>query len=144
MKCMLDTSVYVSAMRSAKERAEFKTAFMPLVPATYLAAVVAYELYVNAQDRSTQRLVEEFVAPMERTGRVIAPTFSDWLSAAEIVSGIEERDRSWKSKLPALVNDILIALCARRVGAHLFTRNGKDFRLIQRHLDFSWTVVEPA
>ena len=120
------------------------TAFMPMVPATYLAAVVAYELYVDARDRPTRRLVEEFVAPMERTNRVIAPTFSDWLSAAEIISDIEERDRSWKSKLPALVNDILIALCARRVGARLFTRNDKDFRLIRRHLQFSWTAVGPA
>jgi len=141
MKCMLDTSVYVGAMRSAKKRAEFTVAFTPLLPATYLAAVVAYELYINAQDRLTRRLVEEFVAPMERTSRVIAPTFSDWLGAAEVISGIEERDRSWKSKLPALLNDILIALCARRVGAHLFTRNEKDFRLIRRHLEFSWTVV---
>jgi predicted nucleic acid-binding protein len=141
MKCMLDTSVYIGAMRSAKERAKFSVSFTPLIPSTYLAAVVAYELYVNAQDRPTRRLVEEFVAPMERTNRVITPTFADWLSVARIISGILESDRSWKSKLPALVNDGLIALCARRIGARLFTRNEKDFRLIQRHLDFSWVAV---
>ena len=40
-------------------------------------------------------------------------------------------------KLPALLNDILIALCARRIGATLLTYNRDNFRLIRRHADFS-------
>lgn len=59
---------------------------------------------------------------MERTGR-IGPTFTDWIEASAIVSAIKEKDRGWPSKLPALLNDILIALCTRRVGA---TRNPSD------------------
>jgi predicted nucleic acid-binding protein len=55
--------------------------------------------------------------------------------------GIVERDRSWRSKLPALLNDILIALCARRIGATLLTYNGKDFRLIRRHKEFALRVL---
>ena len=128
MKYLLDTNVYIGAFRSQEKRNQFRTTFFPLLPVTFLSAVVAYELYVNAQDRHTRRLVQEFIGPMERAGRVISPTFADWMVASEIITAIEEKERGWRSKLPMLLNDILIALCARRVGATLFTHNEEDFR----------------
>ena len=79
---------------------------------------------------------------MERTGRVVSPTFADWIETSKVVAAIEEKDRSWRSKLPMLLNDILIALCARRVGATLITYNKDDFRLIRRHKDFSLRILE--
>ena len=78
---------------------------------------------------------------MERTGRILSPAFDDWVDASDVVTAIEERDRSWRSKLPALLNDILIALCARRIGATLITYNREDFRLIRRHRGFSLRVL---
>jgi len=142
VKYILDTNVYIGACRSEEDRAHFRTTFFPLLPATFLSAVVAYELQVNAQDRHTRRLVQEFITPMERSGRVISPSFADWLEASTVVTAIEEKDREWRSKLPALLNDILIALCARRIGATLFTYNRDDFRLIHRHTDFSLRILE--
>jgi predicted nucleic acid-binding protein len=115
--------------------------FFPLLPATFLSAVVAYELFVNAQDPRTRTLVQEFIRPMERTGRVVSPTFADWVQASEIVTALEGKERGWRSKLPALLNDILIALCARRIGAMLLTYNQKDFRLIRRHKDFPLRIL---
>lgn len=141
MKYLLDTNVYLGALRSEEAQAQFRKAFFPLLPATVLSAVVAYELLVNAQDRRTRSLVGEYTRPMERTGRVVSPTFDDWIEAAEIVTAIEEKDRSWRSKLPALLNDILIALCARRVGAMLLTYNRDDFRLIHRHKNFPLRIL---
>ena len=138
---MLDTNFYLSAFRSEQKRAQFRQTFFPLLPAAFLASVVAYELYVNAQDSRTRSLIQEFIRPMERTGRVVIPTFDDWVEASAIVTGIETRDRSWRSKLPALLNDILIALCARRIGATLLTYNKDDFQLIHRHKDFSLRVL---
>jgi predicted nucleic acid-binding protein len=142
MKYLLDTNIYIEACRSEKERARFRITYFPLLPATFLSAVVAYELYVNAQDRRTRSLVQEFIGPMERTGRVVSPTFEDWIEASAIVTTIAEKDRSWRSKLPALLNDIFIALCARRIGATLFTYNRDDFQLIHRHKEFSLRILE--
>ena len=119
-----------------------KLTFFPLLPATFLSAVVAYELLVNARNARTQTLVREFTCPMERTGRVVSPTFEDWVQASQIVTAIEEKDRGWRSKLPSLLNDILIALCARRIGATLLTYNRDDFRLIRRYKDFSLRVFQ--
>jgi predicted nucleic acid-binding protein len=79
---------------------------------------------------------------MERAGRVITPTFDDWVMASEVVTTVEENEKSWRFKLPALLNDILIALSARRIGATLLIYNRDDFRLIRRHTDFSLRVLE--
>jgi predicted nucleic acid-binding protein len=141
MKVLLDTNVYVDACRSEAARARFRAAFFPLLPVTFLAAVVANELGVNAADRRTRRLVQELIAPLERSGRCVTPTFADWLEASEVVSAIAARERAWRSKLPALLNDVLIALCARRIGATLLTYNGRDFRLIRRHKEFGLRVL---
>ena len=143
MKYLLDTSIYVGALRSDETRTQFRKTYFPLLPATFLSTVVAYELYVNARDRHTRDLVLELVGPMERAARVISPTFADWLKASEIVAMIEEKSRSWRSKLPMLLNDILIALSARRIGATLLTHNRDDFLLIHRHYDFSLRVLAP-
>lgn len=142
MKYLLDTNVYLGAVRSEASKAQFRRAFFPLLPATYLSAVVAYELYVNARDNRTRSLVQEFIVPMERTGRVVSPGFDDWIQAAELVAAIGEKEKGWRSKLPALLNDVLIALCARRIGATLLTHNKDDFRLIRRHKDFSLRLLE--
>ncbi len=48
MKVVLDTNIYVSACRSEASREHFCATFFPLLPVTFLAAVVAYELRVNA------------------------------------------------------------------------------------------------
>lgn len=141
MKYLLDTNVYLGAFRSEQKKAQFRQTFFPLLPATHLSSVVAYELYVNAQDRRTRSLTQEFIHPMERSGRVITPTFDDWVEASDIVTAVEQKDRGWRSKLPALLNDILIALCARRIGATLLTYNKDDFQLIHRHKDFSLRVL---
>ena len=142
MKYLLDTNVYLGAFRSEQKRTQFRHTFFPLLPATFLSAIVAYELYVNAQDNRTRGFIQEFIRPLEHTGRVVCPTFDDWTEASRIVTAIEEKERGWRSKLPALLNDILIALCARRIGAALLTYNRDDFRLIRRHKDFSLRVLE--
>jgi predicted nucleic acid-binding protein len=142
LKYLLDTSVYLSAVPSEEKRARFRRTFFPLIPATYLSAVVAYELAVSGKDRRTQALVREFVRPMERTGRVVTPTFSDWMTAAVVVTAIADKERGWRSKLPGLLNDVLIAASARQIGATLLTYNRGDFLLIRRHLDFSLRVLE--
>jgi len=144
VKYLLDTNIYVDASRTDATRARFRAVFFPLLPATFLSAVVAYELFVNARDRETEELVRELVRPMERTGRLVTPAFEDWMEAARVLSAIWEADRPWRSKLPLLLNDVLIALCARRVGATLVTYNRADFQLIRRHLDFALRVLEES
>jgi predicted nucleic acid-binding protein len=141
MKYLLDTNIYLRAFRSEEEKTSFRKSFYPLLRVTYLSSVVAYELSVNARDRLTRELVWEFARPLQQTGRVVVPTFDSRLEASEIVTNIEKKEKSWRSKLPTLLNDILIALCARQIGATLITYNRDDFLLIRRHKEFLLRVL---
>jgi hypothetical protein len=51
------------------------------------------------------------------------------------------RQPNLKGKLPALVNDCLLALSARSIGATVYTRNRDDFVLIHSVRSFSLVVV---
>jgi predicted nucleic acid-binding protein len=142
VKYILDTNVYLAAFRSVATRAQFRQAFFPLLPATFLSAVVAYELSVDARDSFTRDLVRDFIHPLERARRLVTPSFDDWMEASRIITSIAERNRGWRSKLPALLNDVLIALTARNIGAILLTHNREDFLLIRRYKNFELRILE--
>jgi predicted nucleic acid-binding protein len=138
---LLDTNVYLFAMRSEKGAAFFERQFLPLVFQTHLSSIVVEELYAGALDAEAIGLVESYVGALERAGRVIAPTFQDWKEAGKIVAKATRKETSRKSKVQQMLNDILLALCARRIGADLFTFNREDFQMIQRYRAFSLKVL---
>jgi predicted nucleic acid-binding protein len=58
-----------------------------------------------------------------------------------VLSTVLHRRPDLKMKLPALVNDCLLALSARSLGATLYTRNRDDFVLLQTVRPFSLVVI---
>jgi predicted nucleic acid-binding protein len=138
---LLDTNVYLYAMRSDNGAAFFEQRFLRLVFQTYLSSIVVEELYAGALDRQGVKLVESYVGALERAARVIAPSFEDWKEAGKLVAKIGEREPGRRSKVQQMLNDILLALCARRIGADLITFNREDFRLIRRYKSFSLDVL---
>ena len=141
MPILLDTNVYLFAMRSAKGAKFFEHRFLPLVFRTYLSGVVVEELYAGALDTDGVRLVDRHVGALERAGRIVTPTFSDWKDAGKLIAQITQREPGRKPKVQQMLNDILLALSARRIGADLFTFNREDFELIRRHKHFSLKVL---
>jgi predicted nucleic acid-binding protein len=139
---LLDTNVYLFAIRSEDGAAFFENRFMPLVFQTYVSGVVVEELYAGALDSQAVRLVERYVGALERAGRVIAPSFQDWKEAGKLIARITRKEPALKSKTQQILNDILVSLCARRIGADLYTFNRDDFELIRRHKSFSLKLLK--
>ena len=144
MPILLDTNVYLFALKSQAGAALFEQQFRPLVFRTYLSSVVAEELYAGALDPIGVRLVEAYVGALERVGRITTPTFQDWKDAGTLIARITRQEPSRKAKVQQMLNDILLALNARRLGADLFTFNREDFELIRRHRSFSLKVLKPS
>jgi predicted nucleic acid-binding protein len=144
VKCVLDTNVYLYAMNSEAGAELFLQRFTPLVFCTTLCSVVAQELYAGAVDAKAMRLVEKYIGSLERTGRLVAPTFADWKEAGKLIALLAHKEPSRRSKLQQLLNDVLIALCARRIGATVFTSNREDFELIRRYRAFALKVLVPG
>lgn len=137
MKYILDTNIYLYAINSEAGEDFFTQRFFPLIFRTYLASVVIEELYAGAIDTQAIRLVERYARALERTNRIVSPTFQDWKDAGKLVAQITRREPGRKSKVQQMLNDILIVLCARQIGATVCTFNREDFALIRRYKPFS-------
>ena len=142
MPVLLDTNVYLDALKSATGATRFERQFLPLVFQTYLSSVVVEELYAGALDEGAVRLVERQVGALERVGRLVTPLFEDWKKAGKLVALITRREPGRKPKVQQMLNDILLALSARRMGADLYTLNRDDFKLIRRHQPFSLKLLD--
>lgn len=137
MAILLDTNVYLFAMKSDEGADLFERRFLPLTFQTALSSIVVEELYAGALDARGIRLVERHVGALERAGRVVTPTFQDWKEAGKLVAQITRKEPGRKPKIQQMLNDILLEFSARRIGADLFTFNRDDFELIRRHRPFS-------
>lgn len=104
--------------------------------------MVAEELYAGAIDRQALRLIERYLGSLERAGRVVVPTFQDWQDAGAIIARITRKQPNLKSKTQQVLNDILIAISARRIGADIYTFNASDFELIRRHRQFTLKILK--
>ncbi len=142
MAVLLDTNVYLDAMKSVAGASRFERQFLPLVFQTYLSSVVVEELYAGALDDRAVRLVERQVGALKRVGRLVTPLFEDWEKAGRLVAMITRREPGRKRKVQQMLNDILLALSARRMGADLYTLNRDDFKLIQRYQPFSLKLLD--
>jgi predicted nucleic acid-binding protein len=55
---------------------------------------------------------------------------------------VAEKIPQWRDKLSrGLLNDILIALSGRLLGATVVTQNGEDFRLIRQFKTFALEII---
>jgi predicted nucleic acid-binding protein len=139
-KIIFDTNIYIEAIRLGPA-ADISQLLLSTIPRMYLSAVVVQELYAGALDPLGERLVAAFVSQTERTGRIVIPTYRDWKQTGRILGTINRQEPSERTRIPRLVNDVLVALSAVQIGATLCTFNGEDFRLIARYKKFSLEVL---
>jgi len=111
------------------------------LPSTYVSSVVSGELNVGAQDLAGVKLVRQFLSGTERVGRVVTPTHASWNQAGQSLAAIYKSQPRYRSKLPALFNDALIATCALQIGAFVCTLDKEDFELLRRHRRFDLVVL---
>lgn len=132
MRCLLDTNIYFHILHDRAYLTRYRAALVRVTPQTFLSSVVRFELVQGARGDIARARVGKAVAALERVGRVIAPTHSDWTQAGVIQGRIWDDHPSLQTK--TLQNDILIVYSARRIGAIIITENTADFDLIRRYV----------
>ena len=140
-KSLYDTSVYIHAIRNRAYSEQILPHFARALPTTYFCAVVAQELKAGCHTPAARERVATLLRPFQRTGRLVTPTFADWEETGDLLARMLKERPDLKDKLPRLINDILIALCALRLGAVVYTANEDDFALVQEYKRFRFTVV---
>ena len=125
---IIDTSVYVDNVRSGR----FEGDLLALPYLVRVSAVVVAELARGARSRQAK----QFIAYMIKNFSPLAPTEAEWTRSGHVVRTLTDRHRLDIHKLREIHFDVLIALTARRLGAHLITSNPRDYLAIQRVLSF--------
>jgi predicted nucleic acid-binding protein len=133
-KFVLDTNVFIHAMRDTAVRAELATWQRAMAPHIYQHAVVVSELLVGARSEQTwRRWHARWVLPAERLRRVLVPSYTSWLRASRILARLAEQEHITPGQVkPGFYNDCLLAASSREEGAIVVTHNRADFDLIAR------------
>lgn len=137
----IDTDLYIDLIHSGKTLPIIREIYNQETPGIYFSSVVIQELLAGARLPGARRRVETLFRPFERVGRIVTPSHNQWRVAGDLLAKLLDLHPNLRNKLPALVNDCLLALSARAIGATLYTRNRDDFVLIQSLRSFSLIVV---
>ena len=140
-KHLIDTDLYIDLIQSGTTLPLIRELYDKDAPGIYFSSVVVQELLAGARSPAGRKRVEILFRPFERVGRVVTPSHSHWKDAGGILAKVLQDRPDLKSKLPAFVNDCLLALSARSLGATLYTRNRDDFMLLQGLRSFSLVVI---
>lgn len=140
-KHLIDTDLYIDLIQSGKTLPIIRELYEHEAPGIHFSSIVAQELLTGARSPSGRKHVEALVTPFEKAGRVVTPGHRQWKEAGDVLATVLDLRPDLKSKLPGLVNDCLLALSARSLGATLYTRNRDDFVLLQKVRHFSLVVI---
>ena len=140
-KHLIDTDLYVDLIQTGKTLPIIRELYEKEASGIYFSSVVAQELLAGARSPAGRRHVEILLGPFEKVGRIVTPNHRQWREAGGILAKVLELRPDLKNKLAGLVNDCLLALSARAIGATLYTRNRDDFILLRQIRAFSLIVV---
>jgi len=121
---VFDTSVFSPYFSKIEKEISF----------SLLPTVVLYELVATSIDESTLKIYERWKAVLNKNGRLLTPTATDWWETAKSVRRLYLKKIAPVSKLRTLQNDALIARLAVKNDGFIVTSDVDDYELISREM----------
>lgn len=107
----------------------------------HLSAVVLMELRAGAFSLPDRRRVQSVESAFAGAGRILVPSRAVFVEAGEALRRLQQT-RSFRLEAShSIVNDVLIALSARSIGAIVATQNAHDYLAIQSVKPFRLHIV---
>jgi predicted nucleic acid-binding protein len=133
---LLDTSIYITALRAGDDAVRQLRRFTPGAP-VWLSSVVLEELYAGVKPRDS-RIVERLERDFDKAQRILVPNLNDWTLTGKVLARLATEYGFEQIGQARLTNDALLAMSAARRGFTIVTANKRDFgRLAQFH-PFQW------
>lgn len=133
-KVVLDTNVHIDWMNKGRhEELMVGAGFV-----RYLSSVVQMELRAGARMLPARRALDHVVKAYRSAGRVVAPSPEVFDQAGHILRRL--RDDGLEVRRASLVNDVLIALSARALGATVVTAD-HDYAAIRSVVEFKLQLI---
>ena len=138
-KVLLDTNVFIDYLRADLYAGWIFGGVSNII--RFLSSVVLMELRIGADTPRRQRAVNRIQAAFP-TNRLIAPLPVLFDRAGQLFRTIHGDGSGLNDRLGP-INDLLIALTARQMGATVLTSNMEEFQRIRTHL-LGLRIAPPA
>ena len=136
-RLVFDTNIYIDWINQGEHE---DVLFQPEA-VKYLSSVVLMELRAGAFRARDVRLIERLETTFAKADRLLVPSRRAWSLAGTVLRGLHvERGYNLDGR-GAIVNDVLLAVSAREMGAFVVTQNERDFRAIAAVYPFGLIVV---
>jgi predicted nucleic acid-binding protein len=136
LRLVVDTNLYIDWLNAGRHEA----VLFQRDAVKYLSAVVMMELYAGAFSTHDRRLLRQVTTAFRKAGRILLPSAGVYEEAGGVLRAL--RGRGYNPASPSsLVNDVLIALSARTIGAVVYSQNERDFAAIQSVRPFKLAVI---
>ena len=139
-RVVIDTNIYVDWLNKGQHEA----ILFQREAVKYLSAVVLMELSAGAFSTRDRRLVREVTSAFAKVGRILVPSVTIYEEAGDVLRRLQESRGYTVASAYGLVNDVLIALSARSIGATVITQNERDFVAIQSIRPFKLALAPHA
>ena len=136
---LLDTSIYISALRRGDEAALALRRLAANSP-LWLSAVVLEELYAGAGERE-RRVLERLERDFDRAKRILVPSQKDWAEVGKVLARLAAKYGFEQIGQGRLTNDALLAMSAGRLGIRVITANQRDYSRLAEFRTFHWEVA---
>ena len=135
-RLVIDTNIYIDWFNAGRH----EDVLFRRDTVKHLSAVVLMELRAGAFSRLDRRRLMGVESAFARAGRIVVPSRTVFAEAGEALSRLAKRGFAVGST-HSIVNDALIALSARSIGATVVTQNENDYRTIASVAPFQLEVV---
>jgi tRNA(fMet)-specific endonuclease VapC len=136
-RVVIDTNLYIDWLNEGRH----EDVLFQRDAVKYLSTVVVLELYAGAFSPRDRRVLRGIVAAFERADRMLVPSGAVWEDAGHVLRVLQTSRGAVGTGYPSLVNDVLIALSARAIGATVTTSNERDFAAICRVRPFKLSII---
>src|ERR1700676_3534265 len=109
---LLDTSIYITALRAGDDAVLKLRRFTPGAP-VWLSSVVLEELYAGVKPRDS-RIVERLERDFDKAGRMLVPNLSDWTLTGKLLARLAAKYDYEQIGQARLTDDALVAMSAGR------------------------------
>ncbi|MCJ7539599.1 MAG: PIN domain-containing protein [Desulfobacterales bacterium] len=132
-KIIIDTNIYIDIFNRGLQ----KNLHNPLKYVVFLAHPVLHELWMGARGKWEIKHLSEFQNRFVQLKRIVVPTVATLIAIGQACQKLRKSGRLDPTH-PKHYNDISIAALARQVGATVITQNIRDFKTIQKVIDFEF------
>jgi predicted nucleic acid-binding protein len=136
-RLVIDTNVYIDWLNEGR----YEDVLFQRGAVKYLSAVVLMELRAGASSPADRKILGRLEGDFASARRLLTPSSEVFADAGDTLRRLHADHGYNVGGGPSIVNDVLIALSARSIGATVVTQNARDYRTIAKVRPFRLAIV---